>query len=234
LGLQEGIIAKDNPDFLVCFDRGDVSWLRGYCHLLSGLLNFYLAFDTEEEFDRSAEKVFANPKQRVRGTDEPKKAENRGAFPVFAVQEPIRLGRVRRHLLKVAELNRETWRHIRAETDDDHKWLPNPKQTGVLGLKVRDDMIDAWLDAVGELEGLLAGTKTLPPDLWGEKNGKVVSLRAVLDDPPARFELNLLSIDLPDKYWVPKGTTADVSKVWRVLDVFGNNASRFAYAVWFN
>ncbi len=41
---------ESNPDFLVCFDRGDVAWLRAYCHLLMGMLDFYLAFDTEEFF----------------------------------------------------------------------------------------------------------------------------------------------------------------------------------------
>ena len=46
----------------------------------------------------------------------------------------------------------------KAETDDDHEWLPNPKQKGALGLPVRDEMIDAWLAMMAELEVLLNGT----------------------------------------------------------------------------
>ena len=36
---------KGNPEFLVCFDRGDVAWLRAYCHLLSAMLEAYRAVD---------------------------------------------------------------------------------------------------------------------------------------------------------------------------------------------
>jgi hypothetical protein len=87
-------------------------------------------------------------------------------WSVIAVKGPARLGRLRKHLLEVVKLNRETWRYIRAETDDDHEWLPNPKQKGVIGLPVRDEMIDAWLEMMGELEALLDGKTTLPNRRW--------------------------------------------------------------------
>src|SRR5262249_14641758 len=151
---------KSNPDFLVCFDRGDVAWLRAYCHLLMGMLDFYLTFDTEQLFNLSADELFAKPEDRFRGGDAERLREMADAWQGIAVQEPGRLSRFRKHLIKVAELNRETWKHIRAETDDDHEWLPNPKQKGVLGLPVQDRMIDAWLEMVAEVEALFEGKRT--------------------------------------------------------------------------
>ena len=102
--------------------------------------------------------------------------------------EPARLGRLRRHLTKVTELNRETWKNIRAETDDEHEWLPNAKQQGVLGLPVRDNMIDAWLTMMAELEALLNGNRTLPK-IYLSKTGQGLNLRKLLDEPPEKIRI---------------------------------------------
>jgi hypothetical protein len=107
-----------------------------------------------------------------------------------------------KQLLKVAELNRETWKHVRAETDDDHEWLPNPRQEGVLGLPVRNEMIDAWLAMMAELEALLDGKRTLPGVLNIGKNGKGLNLKTLLDDPPEKFTLDSEFFrGLPEKYF---------------------------------
>lgn len=136
---------SDNPEFIVGLDRGDVAWLRAYCHLLMGMLDFYLAFDTKEQFDLSADELFAKPERRFSGGVAERERLLWDASKTIAVKEPARLGQFRKHLIQVAELNRETWKHIRAEKDDDLEWLPNPGQKGVIGLPVRDLMIDGWL-----------------------------------------------------------------------------------------
>jgi hypothetical protein len=223
---------KSNPDFLVCFDRGDVAWLRAYCHLLMGMLDFYLAFDTEQSFDLSADELFAKPKKRFRGTEAERWQKIQEAEKEIAVKEPVRLGRFRKHLIKVAELNRETWKHIRAETDNDHEWLPNPRQKGVLGLPVRDEMIDAWLAMMTELEALLDGKRTFPQSFIN-KNGKGLNLKTLLDDPPDKFVLDgSFPQNLPDKYW-SEGKDLDINVLFRVSQVFGDPTA-VAYAVWFN
>src|SRR5229473_1837882 len=109
--------------------------------------------------------------------------------PRVKVKEPARLGRYRKHLRRVAELNRETWKHIRAETDDDHEWLPNSKQNGVLGLPVREEMIDGWLAMIAELEALLDGKRTFPRIFGFEKNGKGLNLKKLFEHPPEKFVL---------------------------------------------
>jgi hypothetical protein len=218
---------KGNPDFLVGFDRGDVAWLRAYCHLLMGMLDFYLAFDTEPMFDAWARDVFARPRVRAAAKDA------RDPWRVVRVAEPARLGRFRRHLLRVCELNRETWSAVRAETDNDHEWLPNPKQTGVLGLPVRDEMIDAWLGMVGELEAVLQGKKLLPVNLLWQTGGKGLDVKALLDDPPARFDFDAITQRGPAAKYLANGPAADLNALFRVATVFDGPLS-VAYAAWFN
>jgi hypothetical protein len=223
---------KENPEFLVCFDRGDVAWLRAYCHLLMGMLDFYLAFDTEEEFDLSAERLFAKPRKPFRGDEAERQRKFDEALREVAVTEPRRLGRFRKHLIKVAELNREIWKHIRAETDDDHEWLPNSRQKGVLGLPVRDEMIDAWLAMMAEMEALLDGKRTFLK-LFVQKDSKGLNLKALLDDPPEKFVLDAqFPLNLPDRYW-SKEQDVNINAVLRVAQVFGNPTA-VAYAMWFN
>jgi len=227
---------KENPEFLVRFDRGDVAWLRAYCHLLAGMLDFWLAVDFERDFDSFSPEVFARPKRELAGiSDEELKA--RGKSPdVIRFCEPARLGRARRHWVAVMTLNRETWKHIRTERDDDHEWLPNPRQTGVLRMPVNDRMIDAWLAGAAEMEALLNGDCVLPP-WWmlGDRGGAVkgVNLKTLLDDPPAELEVDaFLSWKFPDKYMDTKRrVNVEVFfAIWRVFD----DTTAFGYMAWFN
>ncbi len=218
---------KANPHFLVCFDRGDVAWLRAYCHLLMGMLEFCLAFDTEPWFDRYAHVLFANPERARKGEQEAEVGK------VIAVKEPARLGRFRKHLIQVAALNRETWKYIRAETDDDHEWLPHPRQHGVLVERVRkfgipftqsqelpvgDAMIDAWLAMMDEWKALLDGKRTLTTrkNEGFIREGKGLNLKALFDDPPEEFALDaeLLLKALPEKYFSER---RDVDPAFRIF-----------------
>ena len=79
---QDLALLKTNPDFRVCFDRGDVAWLRAYCHLLMAMIDFTLAFDQEQWFDSWSKNVFARPK--IRGVARQENAAT--------VVEPARLG----------------------------------------------------------------------------------------------------------------------------------------------
>ena len=101
-----------------------------------------------------------------------------------------RLRRMRLHLVAVCELNRETWRHIRAESDNDYEWLPHPKQTDQLGLPLTDRRIDGWLAMMNQWEGLLKGERLLPSNLLsmvcpGHEKGQGLNMKKLLDDPPA-------------------------------------------------
>lgn len=220
-----------NPDFRVSFDRGDVAWLRGYCHLLSAMLDGYLAFDLKLIFDMEGAGHFAKPRNDPKPDNSLWQLLNRIDIP-----EPARLGSFRRHMVKVCELNRETWRFVRAETDDDHEWLPHPKQKGVIGLPVTGEMIDGWLKAVDEVEGLLTGKKLL--DLKGLVNteGKGLSVKELLDHPPEKLELIKVANAGVDPKYLAKLTaenTFDDQALNRVMRLFDDSLA-VAYAAWFN
>ncbi len=222
-----------NPKFLVKFDRGDVAWLRGYCHLLSAMLDAYLAIDGKWIFDEAGADHFAKPKGQ---------ADPKGFLAVLlgngiAFPEPARLHSFRLHMIAVCELNRETWRFVRAEKDDDHEWLPNAKQKGVLGLPVRDEMIDGWLAAVAETEALLTGKKLL--DIRGLGNtpdGTGFDLKAFLDDPPAKLDIvKVINKGIDEKYLakLTDKNRYDDGSLTRVMNLFGDSMG-VAYMAWFN
>jgi hypothetical protein len=223
---------KDNPELLVCFDRGDVAWLRAYCHLLSALLEVYRAFDFEAHFDERVKAVF--PKiEPVRDT---KRDDN-----VLVIADGARLGRFRQHMLAVCALNRETWKFIRAETDDDHEWLPNPKQKGVLGLPVTNERIDRWLELVGILEELFEGERLVSSELLGflgtNTQGKGLNLKTFLDDPPPSIdEAKIRKDGIDPKYLEEPGKkkTFGINEAIRVFGIINDGPFGFAYAAWFN
>lgn len=230
-GVRFGLL-EDNPDFLVCFDRGDVAWLRAYCHLLCAGLEGYRAFDLRAGFDQRVKDVF--PKVELTG----EKAKDGNAL---VIADGARLGRLRKHLLAVCELNRETWKFIRAEADDDHEWLPNPKQKGVLGLPVTNAMIDRWLAMVGQLEGLLEGERLFPGSWLGllfaiDTDGKGLNVKTLLIDPPASISHEKLEKDGIDPKYLD-GVKGKKEFDLRVLFAVGrafNGPLGLGYMAWFN
>ncbi len=223
---------KDNPRLLIAFDRGDVAWLRAYCHLLMGCLEAYLAVDNEAVFNWRSADLFAKPRHPFRGTDEEKWKAWRDATDAANVAEPLRWSRMRQHFLKAAALNKETWQHIRQETDNDSEWLPHAKQTSVIGLRVNDRMIDAWLELWDELEAIFAGKKTLPyfvsAGLGNKKPNVGVNLQRLFDDPPAKFR----SFENLDERYFTNDPEADTGRLFRWFFTFGD--SPIPMALWFN
>ena len=94
-------------------------------------------------------------------------------------------------MVMVCELNRETWTHIRKETDDDYEWLPHPKQSDQLGLPLTDERIDAWLNMIAQWEGLLKGERCSRhfgsrfDSLQTQELGQGLNVKKLLDDPRA-------------------------------------------------
>ena len=193
---------KDNPEFRVHFDRGDVAWLRAYCHLLSAMVEAYRSVDEEAGFGQRVETVFPNVNV------EPVEPGVNWWEEGLAIVDPPRLRRMRLHLVAVCELNRETWKFIRQETDDDFEWIPDTDQTDQLGLPLNDEQIDAWLAMMAQSEGLLKG-EILIPGFWVQflgnqaRAGHGLNIRKVFDDPPNDL-FNMTRIQeqgIADKYF---------------------------------
>lgn len=224
---------KDNPDFRIHFDRGDVAWLRSYCHVLCAMVEAYRSIDEEVGFTQRVKRVFPNV--------EPTSAVDEWGDGLQVVDAP-RLRRARIHMLSVCELNRESWRYIRAELDDDFEWLSHPGQKDQLGLPLTDRRIREWLAMMQRWEGLLKGEILLSGRLLSmvfRKHDRNLGLniKKVLDDPPA----DLLNIDriiedgIDAKYLdVEKDRETidlpDIVNVWRMF----NGPLGFAYAARLN
>ena len=173
---------EKNPEFRVHFDRGDVAWLRAYCHLMCATIDGYRAFDLRFTFWVMFREVFPKLEANDKTLAQPRAPEVR-------VIDPPRLRGFRLHLIEVCELNRETWKFIRAETDDDFEWLPHPKQTDMLELPINDRSIDAWLKMMNQLEGLFKGERLVPSSIISfvipdNKQGMGLNLKKLFDDPP--------------------------------------------------
>ncbi|MCZ0735754.1 hypothetical protein [Phreatobacter sp. AB_2022a] len=180
----------------VGFDRADMTWLRGYCHLLSAMLEFVLAHDWRDTYAGAAHLFFAgasDPSEARAAPERPRDPILGGDGGQFAdlvalvhlvrwpLAEPERLPRAREHLKSMIALSRQSWTEIQAETDDDHEWLPGPNQrnTAFPGLEVTADRLDAWKAALAEFEAALDGTLLVPH--WRYRQG--FDLKAVFTEP---------------------------------------------------
>ena len=119
--------------FTITFDKADVHWLRGYCHLISAIAETALAHDWSELFERSGHILFAN-------VDSPyETVSDRGDFigrildevalihlVQFPVKQPKRMQTALNHFKIVIDQSRLTWQEIKKEVDNDREWIPGP------------------------------------------------------------------------------------------------------------
>lgn len=239
-------------NFVIAFDRGDVAWLRGYCHFLAAAGEVMLAVDSQSLFECSAHLLFEDVEtphtflieDREAIDTDPSFFWNSRLFSDlfatlhlvlrFPLKEPDRLKVAHGHLLSMCQMSREMWTHFSAETDDDNEWIPNPKQKGVLGVPVTAEMIETWLDTVSEAELVLEGKRLVP--FWrGNQGDRGVNLKRAFFEPS--------DIDIP--LWI-QGTAAtpylekgqltkfiEPTTIGRISNQFGGtNFIRFGF--WFN
>jgi hypothetical protein len=240
-------------DLRVTFDAGDVLWLRGYCHFLAGFCDLVLAYDHQRLFDHCGQLVYPQP-VRSEAVKEPLDIAERDGFEreivdaIAAIhlvnlplKEPKRMASARGHLLEMIRTSRQSWKLIQAETDNDHEWLPNPQQTGVLGIPVTREVIDGWHGVLTEMEDLLEGRKLVPfwrdytsffgPNRPVPQEGRGVNLKRFFEEP-RDFDLIL---NLQGSGVLPYVERGPLSRpeTW-------NNFTRifrgqfFGFAVWFN
>ena len=142
--------------------------------------------------------------------------------------EPARLAEVRRNLLKMTNLNHQTWKLIRSETDDEREWLPSATQTNWnVSMKVTDEVIDSWLGVIDQLGQVLEG-KMLVPSL---RFSRGVNMKKFFDQAES-FDLILFLTGPNSIDYLEKGPVWD-QRLWRTLRrPFGRNFG--AFALWFN
>jgi hypothetical protein len=177
---------------LVRFDRADVAWLRGYCHLLEAIGEVLLAHDGRELFEHTGQVFFTKIETPYKFLLAKPSGENEFWANIpdmiavihllrLPVIEPARMQAALAHLQQMLAMSREMWKFVLAETDDDHEWIPNPKQKSVVGITVTQQMVDGWLGFLDEADALLAGKRLIP--FWRTSETKGVNLRRVFTQP---------------------------------------------------
>lgn len=234
---------EDADSFEIAFDRGDVAWLRGYCHLCMAVGEFILAHDAREVFERTGHVLYAKnqtPYEFLKG--ERKVADFETGIDAtdmiamvhllsFDCVEPERMEDSRRHLLETLRLAKEMWRWYDAETDDDREWIPNPRQqnAAIPEAQITQEMHDTWLRALGEGEQLLRGERLLR--FWRGDGKRGVNVKRVFTDP-RHFDLVLWVQGSAAATYLEEGQfTSD--HLWRDLERAFDRGT-FRYMWWMN
>lgn len=146
----------------------------------------------------------------------------------WTVVEPDRMKAVRTHLLQVMAINRTTWRLARSETDDDHEWLPNAKQTSPFGARqLTDGVIDSWLATTALAEQVLNGEKLLPHPRFR----KGINMRLFFETA-RNFDLVMLITGHGLPPYLQDGDVVE-GRAWRELTQ-PMQQNFWMYAAWFN
>lgn len=242
LATTMGMMPEESEEVVVRFDNADAAWLRGYTHVLTGMLEVLLAYDWQPVWDQAAHLVFENP-------DPAPAAASFASFPVefgmdagliadliasihavnLEVKDPEGLSRARDSFLGMVSSSRVSWERILAETDDDHEWIPSPSQTGPVGARITQEEIDGWMAVLDELEAVLTGEKLMPH--WRLHPGQGINVDRLVTDPP-RLDLILL---IQGSALAPYVESGDVSNAdaWEALtSPFGGNFTGFS--LWVN
>lgn len=234
----------DGPPWDVGFDRADMTWLRGYSRLLSGFLEFALAYDWHETYDGAAHLFFqgAADLSGQRAATEPLRDPIIGGdagqladlvalvhLVRWPLAEPERLIKAREHLKAVIALSRQTWKEVLAETDDDHEWLPGPGQhnTAFPGLEVTKERLDGWHAALNEFEAVLDGKLLVPH--WRYRHG--IDLKAFFEQPRP-FDLVLWGTGHAALPYLKEGPQISRQSWAQWQRVFSGQF--LTYAIWFN
>jgi hypothetical protein len=225
----------NKQDIVIRFDRGDAYWLKGYTHCLIGLIDVLQTYDWRPVWNQCAHVVFQHPNPLPPIAQHEVPSEGRWTMWVdlvaalhdmrLAPTNPKGLEDAREQFLQMIACSRLTWKSILAETNDDHEWLPNPRQTGPGGSKITQPQIDGWLRLMDETERVLKGEKLLPH--WRIQNGTGINVDKLVRDPPP-LDLILMiqgSAFLP---YLEQGPISDAA-TWRTLTLpYGSEFFRFA------
>lgn len=257
--LQNPRQSQMNPSsqaFPIVFDAGDVVWLKGYCHAFSAVGEVILAYDWQDQFERTAHLFYPD-------VDTPYEfltAEGTGAFFSFGAQnifdfvawlhtinyevkEPQRMKVALSHMESVIELSRESWKLIEAEDDDEREWVPNSNQTTVMGgLVVGQETIAGWHEFLDEMEAILQGKKLVPfwrgikggiaiPNVMAQNPEIGINVRKIFTDPQ-RLDLALWLQGTGLVPFLEKGNIVDPKDWSKMMRSFRGNF--FNYFFWFN
>lgn len=234
-------------EFVIAFDRADVSWLRGYCHFMMAIGDFALAHDRQMLFEHCSQVAFAKPKTPFPFLVEEHRQGVDDWMPIsdwiammhlmrFEVVEPARMIKVHQHLKMVVAMGREMWKYIDAETDNDREWVPSINQSSIIPeAEVTTEIHDAWLAFLDEADLVLDGKRLIR--FWRMSRGgdpvegTGINFKRVFTEPTT-FDLVLWIQGTAASPYLEKGTLTTPG-LWRRMEQ-AFNGRVFRWGFWFN
>lgn len=229
--------------WIVAFDEADARWLQGYASLMSATLEFALAYDWSESFAVYGAQFYprATPPPPQRPAVENTARHDPFRPDLFAdsvaflhsihwpLVEPQRMAAARERLLETIAQSRASWKLILAETDDDHEWVPSPRQksAAVTFAPVTQSVVDGWLSTLDDFEAALNGEKLVGHRLLAQGfNLKKVFLE------PRPFDLVLWATGHAAQPYLADGPTLTQESFLRWNRMLAGGF--LGYAAWFN
>jgi len=240
LGKILSLQTSDDKDLVINFDSADAMWLKGYTHVLLGLLDIVMAYDWKPVWNQSAHVLFTSPSPLppiAKYTVTNQGSQFSEWADIIAAVHEMRLEVADSDGLKKAVTefraaigcSKTCWKRVLAETDDDHEWLPSPSQTGPRGSKITQEQIDGWMTVLNEVDSILTGKKLLPH--WRIINGMGINVAKLVQSPP-KLDLVLMIQGSAFAPFIEGGDVSDQTR-WRTLIApFGPGFAGFA--LWSN
>ncbi|ROU01158.1 hypothetical protein [Histidinibacterium lentulum] len=199
IGWTLGMPLNDTlPPPEIRFDTADAAWLSAYAHQITAWSHIVRALSPTAAITE----VLASAAEFDRINSEVGGFAARDAqFGTFIDLAAIVLGAIEQrphpahsraaldHLQQMTADNRVFWARVSAETDNDREWIPNDRQTSVLGLEFPAGTAQSWQAVLKEIELVLRGERLLP--YWRLGDGAGLNLRAILEDPP---EIDIIAL----------------------------------------
>ena len=142
-------------------------------------------------------------------------------------QQPdaARVAATRDHWLEMIAQNRVFWAALKAETDNEREWIPNPTQTSALPLNVDADMARGWQAVLADAEAVLEGRLLLPHPLFPSDTG--ISLKAYAENPAPLDLINWIH-GIAGYPYAAKGPMISRQRWLSFQRLTGGNAGGFA------
>jgi len=237
LGKIMGLQTTDEKDLVINFDSADAAWLKGYTHILIGVLDVFMSYDWRPVWNQAAQVLFTspNPLPPIAKYTIPNQG---GQFSEWAdmiaaihdmrleVTDSDGLKKAATEFRSAIACSRACWKRVQAETDDDHEWLPSPQQTGPRGSKITQEQIDGWMAVLAETDAILTGKKLLPH--WRIINGMGINVAKLVQSPP-KLDLILIFQGSALAPYIEGGDVSSQTR-WRTLIApFGPGFANFAF-----
>jgi hypothetical protein len=224
--------ATPAPDITIRFDTADAAWLSAYAHMLSAVSQGALALSPTEAITRviatrDAMQAFSPGEAAEPGMPDAGTMVDTIAIILRSIEQrpdPARTAALRDHLLALIADNRDFWRRVARETDNDAEWIPNKRQTSALPLDFPPQTGERWLAILADAEGVLKGDLLIP--YWRLPPDAGINLARLLADPPELDIIGLIQGETLLPY-MQKGRRADADNLLQFEELVSGNAGLF-------